>query len=279
MTLYRLTRGTGSELLQLPEAMEAAAWTDALSEVLEQLGAGGIDDVVCHLQPGGGFRLGAAGARTLVELTPTQGLAELPSIDITGALAPSSPAGADQLPEPSLSRDAQGIGAAALDRLRLRLADLPPQGMDGRAAAALDHLLAVVPAESGSILVHQPAIRQLRFAAARGPGRPACWASGCPKARASPGSCCAAGAASMCGTPEARRCTMPGSTNGPATRPEICSPCPFCAAAWCWVWWSCSTPLARRASPAGTARPPGSPQQHSRTRPRPEPSLSPCPRP
>jgi hypothetical protein len=169
MTLYRLTRATGSEMLQLPEAMEAAAWTDALSEVLEQLGAGGIDDVVCHLQPGGGFRLDAAGARTLVELTPTQGLAELPSIDITGALAPCDPVGAEQLPEPGLSRDAQGIGAAALARLRLRLADLAASGLDGRAAAALDHLLAVVPAESGSILVHQPATRQLRFAAARGP--------------------------------------------------------------------------------------------------------------
>ena len=126
--------------------LESTDWTDALAQVLGELGVGDdLPRVLCELSPTGDVHVQRAGAPQLRIRATTE------EVDLTPALEAPSAASLEPGQVPAL----EGPGA--------------PDRADDLADAALELLLAAIAAESGAVLVHAPERGALRFAAARGP--------------------------------------------------------------------------------------------------------------
>ncbi len=136
------------------ETQVAAAedWSGAISQLLHELGCDDqpVDEVICALSPAGRWSVEAPDGRRAA-------LVPLPEIEVE--LEPDAPSLLGRLLGP------QGDATALPSPAHLA----PRVGDHADAGATLDGLLAVVPAESGAVLLHAPAAAQLAFVAARGP--------------------------------------------------------------------------------------------------------------
>lgn len=140
------------ELDTADQSEAAEDWTGAIGKLLGELGFGddSVSEVICEISPAGRWSVAAPGGRRAALVPVPQ-----PSIEIDVEIEEDAP---------SLMSSILGPEAS----LTPASAELPSPA-PSEAGRSLDGLLAVVPAESAAVLIHQPGSRQLAFIAARGP--------------------------------------------------------------------------------------------------------------
>lgn len=142
------------ELDTADQSEAAEDWTGAIGKLLGELGFEDdqVGEVICEISPAGRWSVAAPGGRRAALVpVPEPGLEIEVDIEEDAPSLMSSILGTGAPPAPS---------AASAE---------PPSPARSEAGRSLDGLLAVVPAESAAVLLHQPGSQQLAFIAARGP--------------------------------------------------------------------------------------------------------------